>query len=325
MTFGQEITELLGVLRSKRSPVTVAGLVEMRVPQDREQRILMRIPANSDRLYSEVRANQSSGPEWPLRRAENCGQAVSLSKIMTTEACWWSAWREVDGVAILHVELTPDAGRETRALALLDGEEKQRWQRFLSKRARCEFALCRAALRVALCERLGCSNHQLSFGYLAHGKPFAKVDGERVTAGFNVSHSGCHGLIAFADNEWLGVDVEERVPRRDLDGIGSLVYGPMEQRLLDDASGSQKMHLFFRLWSMKEALIKALGSGFSLNPAGFEVPLPMLKGVQSALFRFPHTPTDAWRLLDLGETRFAAALAYRLPSCSPLAKPDANL
>ena len=35
------------------------------------------------------------------------------------------------------------------------------------------------------------------------------------------------------------------------------------------------MHLFFRLWSMKEALIKALGSGFSLNPFGFEVPGPM--------------------------------------------------
>ena len=237
---------------------------------------------------------------------------------MTTEACWWSSWREIDDVVILHVELTPDAGRETRALVLLDDEEKQRWQRFLAKRARCEFALCRAALRVALCERLGCLNHQLSFGYLEHGKPFAKVDGERASAGFNVSHSGRHGLIALADNDWLGIDVEERIPRQDLDGIGSLVYSPAEQRLLAAASESQKRILFFRMWSLKEALIKALGSGFSLSPARFEIPAPILQGIRSAVFRFPHAPTNAWRLLDLGETRFAAALAYRLPPGVPL-------
>ena len=236
---------------------------------------------------------------------------------MTTQARWWSTWREAEGAVILHVDLTPDADIEARALALLDAEEKQRWHRFVVAGARCRFALCRAALRVSLCERLGCSNRQLSFCYLEHGKPYAIVDGERATAGFNVSHSGCHGLIAFASNDWLGVDVEERRPRRDLDGIGSLVYGPTERRLLAAASGGQKTHLFFQLWSMKEALIKALGSGFSLSPAGFEVPPPMLQGRRSSVFRFPHAPTNAWRLLDLGETRFAAALAYRLPPGTP--------
>ena len=252
-------------------------------------------------------------------------KAESYLRMMTTAGCWWSLWREAEGVVVLHVELTPDASREARALALLDHEEKKRWHRFLAGGARCRFALCRAALRINLCERLGCSNRQLSFGHLEHGKPFAKVDGERASAGFNVSHSGSHGLIAFADNDWLGVDVEERVPRRDLDGIGSLVYGPAERQLLADASGSQKMQLFFRLWSMKEALIKAIGAGFSLNPAGFEVPMPMVRGGRSAVFRFPHAPTEAWRLLDLGETRFAAALAYRLPHCSPLTPAKASL
>lgn len=275
-----------------------------------------------------VRRSELGSPQVldACQQAAGEGREVeSHLRIMTTQECWWSPWCEAEGVVVLHVELTPDASREARALALLDAEEKKRWQRFLAEGARSRFALCRAALRMNLCEQLGCSNHQLSFGYLQHGKPFAKVDGERATAGFNVSHSGCHGLIAFADNEWLGVDVEERVPRRDLEGIGSLVYGPTEQRLLEDASGGQKMHLFFRLWSMKEALIKALGSGFSLNPAGFEIPLPMLKGAQSALFRFPQAPTDAWRLLDLGETRFAAALAYRLPPCSSLAAAKASV
>ena len=229
---------------------------------------------------------------------------------------WWGPWREVDGATILHVDLTPDGERERRALALLDDEEGARWRRFLSERARRDFALCRAVLRVSLCERLGCENPTLSFGYGEHGKPFAKVDGVRAEIGFNVSHSGRHGLIAIAAHDYLGVDVEERVAQRDLEGIGSLVYGPVERQLLAAAAGRVKVDLFYRLWSMKEALIKAVGAGFSLSPSRFEVPAPMLHGAKTGDFQFPHAPADAWRLYDLGEPRFAAALAYRLPSQS---------
>ena len=220
-------------------------------------------------------------------------------------------------MTILHVDLSPDTEREARALRLLDDEERARSRRFLSARAKREFALCRAALRAALSGRLGCSNRQLAFGYLEHGKPFAQVHGQRAAIGFNVSHSGGHGLMAFAENGWLGVDVEERVPGRDFEGIGSLVYGAAERQSLAAATGADKVHLFFRLWSMKEALIKALGSGFALSPAKFEVPEPMLHGARSGVFRFPHAPSDVWRLLDLGDQRFAAALAYRMPPSIP--------
>ena len=227
---------------------------------------------------------------------------------------WWTPWREAERAVIFHVDLRPDADREAQAFTLLDEEERKRWRRFVVERARRQFALCRAALRINLSERLGCSNRELGFGYLEHGKPVAKVNGNLATGAFNVSHSGRHGLIAFAENEGLGVDVEERVPRRDLDGIGRMVYGPAERRALASARGNQKLQLFFRLWSMKEALIKALGSGFSLSPSQFEVPEGMIHGVRSGDFRFPQEASGTWRLLDLGEPRFAAAMAYRLPT-----------
>ena len=231
-------------------------------------------------------------------------------------ARWWRPWRQIDVVNILHVDLAPDREREERAFLLLDDVERARSGRFLSVRARRQFVLCRAALRVTLSERLGCANRHLGFGYLEHGKPFALVDGQRAAIGFNVSHSGAHGLLAFAATECLGVDVEEREASRDLEGIGSLVYGPTERRSLASATGGEKVELFYRLWSMKEALIKAVGAGFSLNPSRFEIPPSMLEGARSGSFRFPHAPSDEWRLLDLGEARFAAALAYRAPPSS---------
>ncbi len=195
-----------------------------------------------------------------------------------TENTWWTHWREVDGTIVLHVDLAPDAEREARAVSLLDDSEKARGLRFRSVCARREFVLCRAALRVSLAERLGCSGERLSFGFLEHGKPYARLADRSVDIAFNVSHSGGHGLIAITDKASVGVDVEERAPQRDLDGIGSLVYGPRERRFLGNASDREKVQIFYRLWSMKEALIKALGTGFSLNPSGFEVPGPMLRG-----------------------------------------------
>ena len=231
---------------------------------------------------------------------------------MTPGNAWWSPWRTAEGALILHVDLRADPEHEERAFELLDVEERARWKRFVVEGARRRFALCRAALRVNLCERLGCSNEELSFGYLEHGKPFAIVDGVPSDASFNVSHSGRHGLIGFASRDGLGVDLEVRAPLRDFDGIGGRVYGPRERRALAAAAGSEKADLFYRLWSLKEALIKALGTGFSLNPARFEVPRPILEGERSAAFRFPHLPSDPFWLEDLGEPRFAAASACRL-------------
>ena len=168
--------------------------------------------------------------------------------MVSIENSWWRLWREVDGVIVIHVDLAPDTGREKRAVSLLDDSEKARSRRFRSVRAQREYVLCRAALRVSLAERLGCSRERLSFGFLEHGKPYARLAGRSVDIAFNVSHSGAHGLIAITDEACVGVDVEERAPQRDLDGIGGLVYGPEERRLLGNAAGREKMHLFSLLF-----------------------------------------------------------------------------
>ena len=232
---------------------------------------------------------------------------------MSAGGAWWTPWREDDGSLILHVDLRPDRGREQRAFAMLDEREQARWNGFLVEDGRRRFALCRAALRINLCDRLGCANRDLSFGSGEYGKPYAKVNGVPSGASFNVSHSGEHGLVGFAEQDEFGVDLEMRVPGRDFDGIGRIVYGPRELLALSAATGTGKVNLFYRFWSLKEALIKALGTGFSLDPARFELPGPMIAGERSALFRFPHLPSDPFRLEDLGEARFAAACACRLP------------
>ena len=211
---------------------------------------------------------------------------------------------------VVHVDLTTAPAREAAALEWLDGEEMARWHRSRHVRARRQFVLCRAALRATLCEQLGCANADLRFVALDHGKPGALVADTPVTTSFNVSHSGDHGLIAFAPHGRLGVDVEERHRRHDPDGPIKDVFTPGEQEQLAKRDGDDKYRLFFRLWTLKEAAIKALGTGFSLDPARFAIPRSLFRCRNQSSFRFPHLPTVCWRLDYIGNEDFAAAVAH---------------
>ena len=181
--------------------------------------------------------------------------------------------------------------------------------RFLHPRPRRQFTLCRAVLRQILCRRLGCLNDELSFATGQYGKPFALVGGSPAPVAFNVSHDGRHGLIAFAPAGQIGVDVEERSARRDMDGDIRVLFAPSERAHFEALSGSRKTDLFYRLWTLKEALVKATGIGLSLDTTGFEIPWSVLAGTGPRQFSLPEMPDHAWNLESLGNAEFSAALA----------------
>ena len=212
----------------------------------------------------------------------------------TAERTWWSLFRVIDGIDVIHVDLRPDRDREEEATAWLDRAETERLRRFRIARPRREFALCRAALRANLCNLLDCTNDRLSFGLHEHGKPFALVEGRAVPLGFNVSHSAPHGLIAFASQgrpqSRIGADAEVSRRDRDFDGIAGRVFGPEERAALAAAWGDDKIRLFYRLWTLKEALIKALGHRFL--PRSFPLRGPVEHGSRGGFGKVSAFPTN---------------------------------
>ncbi len=223
---------------------------------------------------------------------------------------WWQPFRKIDHIVIEHVDLRPKPQFEANALRWLNDRELERWDRFLFPGPKRRFALCRAALRQQLCERLECSNEQLTFEESEHGKPSALVHGRAAPISFNISHSGDHGLLALARSGRIGVDVEERVYNRHIDLLCETVLGSNERAEISQLRGQEKIEMFFHLWTVKEALIKALGVGISLDTSEFEVPLDMRIGAKRAVFEFPHLLGVMWQIEDLSTEQFAAALAY---------------
>ena len=236
----------------------------------------------------------------------------SIEKPSPVAGGWWRTYIVTAGVAVVHVDLTTHPAREAEAYAWLDQGERDSWSKYLPAPRR-QFVLCRAALRAILCSWLDCRNEQLSLGLSGYGKPFAVVRGENSPVNFNVSHSGGHGLIALSATRRLGVDIEERSAKRSLAPLIEEVMGPDEQAELHALHGSEKLHRFYRLWTFKEALIKALGTGFSTAPSQFQVPQSMRWGDAVGAFRFPHLQSVTWGLEEIGNQRFAAALAYEAP------------
>ena len=91
-----------------------------------------------------------------------------------------------------------------------------------------------------------------------------------------------------------------------------LLFAPGERRAFDSVKGSGKVDLFYRLWTMKEALVKAVGSGLSMDTAEFEIPTDMVNGQRAGEFRFRETPAVTWCLEDIGNADFAAAFAHEM-------------
>ena len=229
---------------------------------------------------------------------------------------WWHRFKRIGDIAIIHVDLVSDQEREANALAWLDGEERSRWQRFQSPVAQRRYVLCRAALRAVLSREVGCPNESLAFEAAKHGKPFALVDGQPASISFNVSHSGSHGLIAVAPIGRLGVDVEERAPRRNLDNLIEGVFSPQERAELESLEGCEQLHVFFRFWTIKEALVKAHGKGLSMKVAELEIPEEMRRGAIRCIGQFAQIPETSWCLEDIGTSDFAAAVAHEVSPSS---------
>jgi len=215
------------------------------------------------------------------------------------------------GVWVHGVDLRCDPAAEAACLALLDEEERARAARFRVAQPRRQFVISRGALRLLLARHLARPAHALSFATGPHGKPFVVVDGAPSHVEFNVSHSAGRGLIAIAHAP-VGVDIEFLGREADLELVAKGVLTAAEQAALRCKAGAEGAKLFFRLWTQKEALIKAKGTGFACPPRSFAVPDALLAGARSAPFTFPGETTP-WLVTDLSEDAYAAALAQVAP------------
>jgi 4'-phosphopantetheinyl transferase len=128
---------------------------------------------------------------------------------------------------------------------------------------------CRFWLRALLSRRLGVTPSSIKFSTGPHGKPFLRTATQPVS--FNASHSGGWFAVAVTEESEIGLDIEGARPGFPALDVARQFFTPAEEIALARLGGVERERLFFRLWTAKEALMKATGLGVKLAPNSIAV------------------------------------------------------
>ncbi|MFZ4548426.1 MAG: 4'-phosphopantetheinyl transferase family protein [Bacteroidales bacterium] len=137
---------------------------------------------------------------------------------------------------------------------ILSAEETAKANRFLPE-LRKNYIDSHVILRQVLSHFTGLQSDKLVISNLIQGKPFL----QNYLLKFNLSHSKNVFLIAVSEQE-IGVDIEEIQSDLDFDGIMDYAFsrGDKSFCLEHDLPAT-----FTRIWTLKEAYLKAIGTGLS--------------------------------------------------------------
>jgi 4'-phosphopantetheinyl transferase len=196
-----------------------------------------------------------------------------------------------------------------RLAAFLTPEERERAGRYRFEADRHRFAHARGLLRYLLGHYTGRAPQDVRF----ETGPMGKLHVSSPQVYFNLSHSHEWALIAISRDRDVGVDVEHHRPlHHALFAIADRFFAPVEVEALRALPEDQHHPAFYRIWSRKEAFIKATGQGVSAGLDTFAVSIGTDAEVSLRVFK-PAGDEARWimRSLDMGAEYGAAVCVER--------------
>jgi 4'-phosphopantetheinyl transferase len=157
--------------------------------------------------------------------------------------------------------------------AWLTADERVRADRFRKDTTRNQHVVGRGMTRKLLGDRV-IDPERIELGFMPHGKPFV-VAPPQAACPFNVAHTD--GLVLFAScrseqpraGMTLGVDVERLSRRTDVELAQRYFAAPEVQYVWDHRDPDARRYAFLRVWTLKEAFIKAIGTGLTMPLGDF--------------------------------------------------------
>jgi 4'-phosphopantetheinyl transferase len=213
-------------------------------------------------------------------------------------------------VHVWRANLDQAAQQRQDWLGLLTPDERERATRYFFARDRDGFIAGRGILRSLLGRYLETEPSSLRFAYNSYGKPALAMDVRRNRLRFNVSHSAGLVLFAFSLDQEVGVDVEKIRTEISEELITELLFSKREIATLRAHPLDTRVRAFFKLWTFKEAYIKARGEGLSLPLNQFEVLLTLGSPVIEQNVQREKKEDYHWTIRELAlNADFAGAVA----------------
>jgi 4'-phosphopantetheinyl transferase len=200
-----------------------------------------------------------------------------------------SKWRDTRMIPAGEIHVwhasTERSGKEAEDyLSLLSPEEQRRAQSFRFERDRATYVLGRGMLRTLLGNLLDVPPSAIEFTCGRYGKPAIAVS---CGLAFNLAHAGAQVVCALAADREVGVDIERERTDRDLMGLARRYFCAKEISQLEQSPPEAKGPLFYKYWTLKEAYLKAEGSGLSMSLKAIDA-----SGIADSTAAGPHPPEE---------------------------------
>ncbi|GGH17779.1 hypothetical protein GCM10007036_19490 [Alsobacter metallidurans] len=149
----------------------------------------------------------------------------------------------------------------------LSAVERERLRHLTHPRTAETFVAGRSLLRAALAAVLGEAPETIGLTLGRHDKPALEAPGDLA---FNLTHSDEHVALALTRGAEIGLDIEPTAPP-EREAVAEVVMTPEELAAFRAVPGPERDKAFLSLWTRKEAILKAAGSGFSVEPRALAV------------------------------------------------------
>jgi len=185
------------------------------------------------------------------------------------------------GIHLCHGKIGDFAEVQQQLHPLLSEAEKQAAARFYRPADRDRYIIQHGLLVLLLRWYLEDAVLQPSYIYNPNKKPFLS---SRFDCYFNLSNAGDEFLIAIG-NSAIGIDIEKVNPNFGYADVASYYFGTKELEYINQAANPRQA--FFLLWTRKESLLKACGSGIDDH-------LPLIPALDGLHMLPPHFESADW-------------------------------
>jgi 4'-phosphopantetheinyl transferase len=177
-------------------------------------------------------------------------------------------------------------------------EECLQFETFQDPKRQSQFLHSRWLLKSLLTDILGFAPSEIKTTIGPLGKPQLLTEQNPNGFQFSLSHTTEVIFIGFSRGHQIGADIEKRVEKKNIDEIAARFFHPREAAwMLSATTPNERLTRFFRLWSMKEAIIKAVGGGVFKNIHQFSLDALEAKlKLNSA--HAPFCESEKWQLLE---------------------------
>jgi 4'-phosphopantetheinyl transferase len=148
-------------------------------------------------------------------------------------------------------------------LPWLAPEERKRFDSFYFQKGQLQFLATHALKRLVLAEYLVVAPGELRFEVNSWGKPYLHQDDGMQAIGFNLSHTDGFVACAVAATPSIGIDIERVDRRAEIASLARHSFSTRELAFFLSLPVEDQREAFFRLWTLKEAFVKAKGLGLS--------------------------------------------------------------